>query len=233
LNWRTVEPCSSTRWPRSTRCCRRNWYARLRTGRSNVSVRVWGSRSTSARSRRPAARSTRLSRTTGFARISTTTSAPSRCGSRRSASGRATSRFSRSVSSPGSARPRALRRTARCSPRGPWPRCRATGGPATSASWATVSRAALSARDRVVDTEDLQFLRAPGPNGAATSGHAVVPLCDIERAHIQKALDTVSWNKKMAARLLKISRETLYRKIRTFHLAPAAGPGSTTERPRT
>jgi DNA-binding NtrC family response regulator len=92
---------------------------------------------------------------------------------------------------------------------------------------ATVSRAALSARDRVVDTEDVQFLRAQGPNGAATSGHGVVPLCEIERAHIQKVLDTVSWNKKMAARLLKISRETLYRKIRTFHLAPGAGPGST------
>ena len=43
-------------------------------------------------------------------------------------------------------------------------------------------------------------------------------LADVERDHISGALRATGWNKKEAARLLRISRETLYRKIRTFQL---------------
>jgi DNA-binding NtrC family response regulator len=95
---------------------------------------------------------------------------------------------------------------------------------------ATVSRAALSARARAVQADDIHFLhqengigrhRAPLP--------AIAPLHEVEREHINRALEAVSWNKKRAARLLEVSRETLYRKIRTYGLAPGrdAGRGTT------
>jgi transcriptional regulator with PAS, ATPase and Fis domain len=84
---------------------------------------------------------------------------------------------------------------------------------------ATVSRAALSSRDRVVQAEDIEFLHPQGRT-TDTAGQAIPPLSEVERAHIHKVLETVSWNKKHAARLLQISRETLYRKIRTYKLTP-------------
>jgi transcriptional regulator with PAS, ATPase and Fis domain len=87
---------------------------------------------------------------------------------------------------------------------------------------ATVSRAALSARDPLVEADDIQFLHPRGSHDNGSNGQAVVPLSEVERAYIHKVLETVSWNKKMAARLLQISRETLYRKIRTYSLVPAS-----------
>ena len=45
-------------------------------------------------------------------------------------------------------------------------------------------------------------------------------LRDSERAHIVRVLDAVSWNKKEAARVLEISRGTLYRKIVEYSLEP-------------
>ena len=45
-------------------------------------------------------------------------------------------------------------------------------------------------------------------------------LADAERAHITRVLDAVNWNKKEAARVLEISRGTLYRKIVGYKLEP-------------
>ncbi len=86
----------------------------------------------------------------------------------------------------------------------------------------TVSRAALSAPGRVIRADDIEFLNA----GAALSPAEPARLStlrDAERAHIQRALDVVRWNKKEAAHLLDISRGTLYRKIEEYGLAPQAG----------
>ena len=47
-------------------------------------------------------------------------------------------------------------------------------------------------------------------------------LREAERAHIIRVLEAARWNKKEAARLLDISRGTLYRKIVEFGLEPAA-----------
>jgi two-component system response regulator HydG len=43
---------------------------------------------------------------------------------------------------------------------------------------------------------------------------------DAERALVLRALESVDWNKKEAARVLDISRGTLYRKIEEYGLAP-------------
>ncbi len=65
----------------------------------------------------------------------------------------------------------------------------------------TVSRAALSARD------------APDPER-----QAFVPLRVMERDYILRVLNGLKWNKKRAAEVLQIGRETLYRKIAEYAL---------------
>ncbi|MFB3852778.1 MAG: sigma-54 interaction domain-containing protein [Vicinamibacterales bacterium] len=87
---------------------------------------------------------------------------------------------------------------------------------------ATVSRAALSSRGRVIQPADVHFLRPQRTNDLAGAGRRIVPLHEVERAHIQSVLESVHWNKKLASRLLEISRETLYRKIRCYGLAPGS-----------
>jgi transcriptional regulator with PAS, ATPase and Fis domain len=84
----------------------------------------------------------------------------------------------------------------------------------------TVSRAALSAPGRVIRDSDIEFLHA-GVSMPVTEGPPRLPtLRDAERAHIVRVLDAVSWNKKEAARVLEISRGTLYRKIVEYNLEP-------------
>lgn len=56
----------------------------------------------------------------------------------------------------------------------------------------------------------------PGSGGAPFES-----LREIERAHIQRVLDGVAWNKTRAAQVLEIGRETLYRKIAEFGLTPS------------
>jgi len=83
----------------------------------------------------------------------------------------------------------------------------------------TVSRAALSAPGRVIRDTDIEFLHAHGP--ASSDSPARLPtLAEAERAHIIRALEGTSWNKKEAARVLAISRGTLYRKIVEYGLDP-------------
>jgi transcriptional regulator with PAS, ATPase and Fis domain len=81
----------------------------------------------------------------------------------------------------------------------------------------TVSRAALSAHDGVVRARDLQFLH-PAAALERPETPVLVPLRDVERDHIRHVLDALNWNKKRAAQVLQISRETLYRKIAEFAL---------------
>jgi transcriptional regulator with PAS, ATPase and Fis domain len=95
----------------------------------------------------------------------------------------------------------------------------------------TVSRAALSAPGRVIRDSDIEFLHAQVTPREETSTR-LPSLREAERSHIVRVLDAVSWNKKEAARVLDISRGTLYRKIVEFGLEPEAGASKTrTRRP--
>src|SRR5438105_4632992 len=87
----------------------------------------------------------------------------------------------------------------------------------------TVSRAALSAPGRSIRASDIEFLHATTPTVAATGDH-MPSLAEAERAHIVRVLEAVDWNKKEAARVLDISRGTLYRKIVEYQLEPEARP---------
>ena len=64
--------------------------------------------------------------------------------------------------------------------------------------------------------------RVPARHRAAgrSSGERLPSLREAERAHIVRILDACNWNKKEAARILEISRGTLYRKILEFGLEP-------------
>jgi DNA-binding NtrC family response regulator len=82
----------------------------------------------------------------------------------------------------------------------------------------TVARAALSAPGRSIRDTDIEFLHAVRSAQATEAPPRLPTLAQAERAHILRVLDAVSWNKKEAARLLEISRGTLYRKILEYNL---------------
>jgi DNA-binding NtrC family response regulator len=86
----------------------------------------------------------------------------------------------------------------------------------------TVSRAALSAPGRIIRGTDIEFLHANTP--VATTGDRLPSLAEAERAHVLRVLEAVTWNKKEAARVLDISRGTLYRKIEEYQLEPEHKP---------
>ena len=84
-----------------------------------------------------------------------------------------------------------------------------------------MERAVLLATNGVVHAADLPL------GGSAAGGRAaepMVPLDDVERAHIESVLVHVNWHQGKAAEILGISPKTLYRKIREygFH-RPTAG----------
>ncbi len=86
----------------------------------------------------------------------------------------------------------------------------------------TVSRAALSAPGRVIRDTDIEFLHAHAITSTPADGEPqrVQTLAEHERDHVLHVLETVDWNKKEAARVLDISRGTLYRKIVEYNLRP-------------
>jgi DNA-binding NtrC family response regulator len=88
----------------------------------------------------------------------------------------------------------------------------------------TVSRAALTSPGRVIRDTDIEFLHPHSEATVATSPR-LPTLADAERAHIVRVLEAVGWNKKETARVLDISRGTLYRKIVEYGLEPEARPG--------
>jgi two-component system response regulator HydG len=82
----------------------------------------------------------------------------------------------------------------------------------------TVSRAALSAQGRVIRAGDIELLHGHATETREDAPTHLPSLRDAERAHISRVLAAVDWNKREAARVLDISRGTLYRKIDEYGL---------------
>jgi two-component system nitrogen regulation response regulator NtrX len=82
----------------------------------------------------------------------------------------------------------------------------------------TVSRAALSAPGRVIRAADIEFLHGRVIDFQEESSTRLPSLRDAERAHVIRVLEAVEWNKLEAAKVLDISRGTLYRKIDEYGL---------------
>jgi DNA-binding NtrC family response regulator len=95
----------------------------------------------------------------------------------------------------------------------------------------TVSRAALSSPGRSIRAVDIEFLHANELPAQDSSEH-LPSLREAERAHIVRILDACTWNKKEAARVLEISRGTLYRKILEFGLEPQLASSQSRNRTR-
>jgi DNA-binding NtrC family response regulator len=85
----------------------------------------------------------------------------------------------------------------------------------------TVSRAAMSAPGRSIRAADIEFLHGRAKAVDEETNTRMPSLRDAERAHIIRVLEAVEWNKLEAAKVLDISRGTLYRKIEEYGLEPA------------
>ena len=95
----------------------------------------------------------------------------------------------------------------------------------------TVSRAALSAPGRSIRAADIEFLHGRARLPEEETGNRLPSLRDAERAHVMRVLEAVDWNKLEAAKVLDISRGTLYRKIEEYGLEPSgAGKGRKSRR---
>jgi transcriptional regulator with PAS, ATPase and Fis domain len=88
----------------------------------------------------------------------------------------------------------------------------------------TVARAALSSNGRIIRAEDVELLHAN--QVPANSRDRIPSLAEAERAHIERVLGAVRWNKKQAAHVLQISRGTLYRKITEYGLESESVPST-------
>ncbi len=87
----------------------------------------------------------------------------------------------------------------------------------------TVSRAALSAPGRLIRAADIEFLHQSVVRREQDTATRFPTLREAERAHVMRVLEAVRWNKLEAARVLDISRGTLYRKITEYGLEPSSG----------
>ncbi len=78
-----------------------------------------------------------------------------------------------------------------------------------------IERALVLGRGDTIRLEDLPpELAARGP--AAAGARAVRSMAEVERDHIQHALRVARGNKSVAARLLRMDRKTLYRKLEAY-----------------
>ena len=96
----------------------------------------------------------------------------------------------------------------------------------------TVSRAALSAPGRAIRAADIEFLHGHAMPRPEENSTRLPSLRDAERAHVIRVLEATEWNKLEAAKVLDISRGTLYRKIDEYGLEPAAGGAKRRGRPQ-
>jgi DNA-binding NtrC family response regulator len=94
----------------------------------------------------------------------------------------------------------------------------------------TVSRAALSAPGHVIRDSDIEFLHA-NMSAAVNANPHLPTMREVEKTHVARVLEAAQWNKKEAARILDVSRGTLYRKIVEYGLAPEV-PLSRSRTPR-
>ncbi|MCX7984399.1 MAG: sigma-54 dependent transcriptional regulator [Bacteroidetes bacterium] len=89
-----------------------------------------------------------------------------------------------------------------------------------------IERASILCKDNLIRVEDISLpigLRsaiqkeAPRDVSGIQIG-AAVPIREIEKAHIAAVLNSVGWNKNVAAKILEISLKTLYTKIQQYNI---------------
>lgn len=78
-------------------------------------------------------------------------------------------------------------------------------------------------RDEVVSSIRALIERRDAEDTAPLSEDEAISLEEVERQHIQRVLELVGGNKRAAARLLKLDRSTLYRKLKRYETGQEAG----------
>jgi len=84
-----------------------------------------------------------------------------------------------------------------------------------------LERALLHARDGAIDAGLLHLDRAPKETSTAVEFPFDLPLRELERRHIERALNHHGGHVERAAVMLGMSRSTLYEKIKRYQLGPA------------
>jgi DNA-binding NtrC family response regulator len=86
-----------------------------------------------------------------------------------------------------------------------------------------IERAVIMAPGDEIDVDALLFGAAPKARNAEAIDLGTGSIVEMERRLISRVLDSTSWRRADAARILGINRTTLYNKIREYQLAPAVG----------
>jgi DNA-binding NtrC family response regulator len=92
-----------------------------------------------------------------------------------------------------------------------------------------IERAAVLSLDEMIYVDDLALPLRFRPVQEVPSGKSVaeiragsaVSLAEMQRVHVARVLESVSWNKELAAKILGLSLKTLYAKIQAYRLAEA------------
>jgi DNA-binding NtrC family response regulator len=90
-----------------------------------------------------------------------------------------------------------------------------------------IERATVLCQDDVIGTDDLALpLRARSmlesvadTSSARIRAGSAITLAEMQKAHVEGVLESVGWNKPLAAKILGISVKTLYAKIQAYRLA--------------
>jgi DNA-binding NtrC family response regulator len=89
-----------------------------------------------------------------------------------------------------------------------------------------IERAVILCQDDTIGVDDLAVMLSPKPvfesscNTSSQGIHAgsAISLAEMQRAHVKGVLNSVNWNKELAAKILGISVKTLYSKVQAYGL---------------
>lgn len=83
-----------------------------------------------------------------------------------------------------------------------------------------IERAMVVAKGNLIELHDLSFFF---PSAAPDAGESILSLEEVEKNHIQKVLELTHGNIVQAANILKVSRLTMYNKIKKYQLKKFKG----------
>jgi transcriptional regulator with PAS, ATPase and Fis domain len=83
-----------------------------------------------------------------------------------------------------------------------------------------IERAMVVAKGNLIELHDLSFFF---PSTSSDSGEKILSLEEVEKNHIQKVLELTHGNIVQAAGILKVSRLTMYNKIKKYQLKKFKG----------
>ena len=81
----------------------------------------------------------------------------------------------------------------------------------------TLMNAVLLAKSNVLEKEYFNFLKT---YSAENTSSDLKSIAEVEKAHIEKVLDELKWNKSKASKVLGITKTTLYNKIALYKIKP-------------